>query len=279
MGRLGSVAGPIKRRTVSPVVRHVRRFRERHGPLVDTPLTVGEVKLASALRGYVRVVVDAGARIDAFYAELLRDTEATVVLVEPNPRFADELRRRTSSFDQRRIVVLEVGVGQSHGQATYYEAGQSLLPHSHMGNQHHGRLKKSIQIVTIDSIAADYGPIDFLKTDLEEFDYFALLGARKSLASSIRFLQFELGIGAPFEDRHVRNDDYWSLLESRFELFLVEDQNNPFWWKDRRPTLVALDQRAKEAVESLQPTGVGFNVAAIRNDAWTPELRALTSGE
>lgn len=276
VGQFREVARSVKRRTVSPISRRFRQFRQSHGPLVDTPLSVGEVAFADAVKSCLRIVVDAGARIDIFYAELLRDTEAIVVMVEPNPRFADELRRRTSSFDPKRVVVLEVAVGRSAGQTAYFEEGQSLLPKSTMGRQHHGRLKKQIQVVTVDSIAAKYGSIDFLKTDLEEFDFFALLGARQSLASSIRFVQFELGIGAPFQDRRVVNDDYWTLLEDSFDLFLVEDQNNPFWSSVRRPVLVALDEDSKAAVESLQPTGVGFNVAAIRKDAWTPELRALT---
>lgn len=39
--------------------------------------------------------------------------------------------------------------------------------------------------------------IDFLKTDIENYDYFALLGL-KSYLKKIKFIQFELGLGAKF---------------------------------------------------------------------------------
>ena len=51
------------------------------------------------------------------------------------------------------------------------------------------------ELITIDSILEDYSldNIDFLKLDLEGFDYYALLGARKSIEKKkIKFLQFEI---------------------------------------------------------------------------------------
>jgi hypothetical protein len=77
----------------------IRDLREKVSPLADIPLTQGEVEFACALPADLRLIVDAGARIDTFYADLCIDRETVVLLIEPNPKFAAELRLRTAKHD------------------------------------------------------------------------------------------------------------------------------------------------------------------------------------
>lgn len=60
---------------------------------------------------------------------------------------------------------------------------------------------------TIDSFSETIPQIDFLKTDIEEMDFYAFLGAKRALAK-VHFVPFELGLGMPHLGRKVENSDY-----------------------------------------------------------------------
>jgi hypothetical protein len=78
--------------------------------------------------------------------------------------------------------------------------------------------------------------IDFLKTDIEQYDYFALTRL-KSYFKNLKFIQFELGLGAKliFEShkkcfQYIGIKHYLNLLKKNFVLFL-HDKNNPILQK------------------------------------------------
>jgi hypothetical protein len=118
--------------------------------------------------------------------------------------------------------------------------------------------------------------IDFLKTDIEEYDFFALLGLG-SFLSKIEYIQFELGIGAPYNGGFVKNQNYYGLLEKDFELYVVRDDNNQLWKKELISSdLIKMNQHLKSVIEIYQGMGVGFNVFGVNkfleNDLSKPTI-------
>lgn len=105
--------------------------------------------------------------------------------------------------------------------------------------------------------------IDFLKTDIEMNDYFALLGLGK-LLDEILFIQIELGIGAEFEGAYVTNTSYYELLEKKFYLYICKDENNSLWSNfGLTLDLVKLNHRAKDFIKFAQKNGEGFNIFGV----------------
>ena len=100
--------------------------------------------------------------------------------------------------------------------------------------------------------------------------WFAQLGARNTLPS-VHFLQFELGLGMPYQNRIVKNSDYWELLEPSFHLFILKDRN-PIWGAfPNLLLLLELNPTSKLIIEILQNTGVGFNIFGINRSKGIPD--------
>ena len=117
--------------------------------------------------------------------------------------------------------------------------------------------------------------IDFLKTDIEGHDYFALIGLGNYI-DKCKFIQFELGTGAPLRDGFVTNEDYYNLLEKYYDLYIVNDENNPLWMNGYATTdLIHIDDLTKKIISQAQLTGVGFNVFCV-NKGMTGDISLLS---
>ena len=125
-----------------------------------------------------------------------------------------------------------------------------------------------MNIITLESYCESnrLDTIDFLKTDIEHYDYFALKGLGQKL-QNVKFVQFELGLGAPYLDRFVTNTDYISLFTNEQKLFFVMDECNPIF-KDipKNTDLISFHIENLHQIEKVQATEIGFNVLAVRND-------------
>ena len=95
------------------------------------------------------------------------------------------------------------GVGNEEGEVSYYLNSESIL--KIYSNKFESLFAKKLSIRTLKKYINEYSitKIDFLKTDIEGFDYFALLGIGDYLLN-INFVQFELGIGAPLKNKFVK---------------------------------------------------------------------------
>lgn len=197
-------------------------------------------------------------------------------MFEPNPVFAKELRRKTQDSGDR-VEILNLAIGSEETELHYYYDTQSFVSVSNVGTISKYRSTKPIPVVTLNEFFRDEIQIDFLKTDIEEMDYFALLGA-SNLLPNISFLQFELGLGLPLGDIHVQNSHYWSLLEPHFDLYLLRDEN-PIWktYPDL-PLLLVLDSKLKMTIEILQSTGTGFNIVGINRNQSADKLLDNVTG-
>jgi FkbM family methyltransferase len=191
-------------------------------------------------------------------------------MFEANPAFVKKLRTLTPSVGKNNFI-FDVAIGKEPGSLYYFYDTQSFVPKSSVGNISKFRSTKPVEVRTLDSFSGIISSIDFLKTDIEEMDFYALLGA-SSFLPKIHFIQFELGLGMPHVGRTVENSDYWELLDPRFDLFILKDDANPIWKTlPNLPLLLTLNQEAKILVSILQKLGYGFNIIGINRGFGIPE--------
>lgn len=243
--------------------RVVRQYNE---------LSVGEKEFFLLIKNFVNTVVDVGARTDVFYANSLLDSKVSkkVYMFEANPLFAAKLRDLAPSIDVNSFV-FNFAIGKEPGALFYFYDTQSFVRKSRVGNVSKYKSKTPITVRTIDSFSETIKDIDFLKTDIEEMDFYALLGAKLTLPD-VHFIQFELGLGMPYLDRTVKNSDYWSLLEPNFYLFVLKDEN-PIWKSyPKLPLLLELSVQEKIVIEILQQIGYGFNIVGINKKKGIPQI-------
>jgi FkbM family methyltransferase len=254
----------------------VKRYLKNRTAGSHQELTSGEKDFFHLVKGFVSTVVDVGARTDTFYSEVLEEAEkeCSIYLFEANPVFVRRLKEKIQDFSQSNIVV-DHAVGSKVGELFYYFDTQSFIASSNVGTVSKLKSKKPIPVTTLDLYFGNTKSVDFLKTDIEEMDFHALLGARE-LLKKIKFLQFELGIGAMVDDQIVSNETYWALLEDEFHLFILKD-TNPIWQRwPHLPLLLRLDIHTKLILEVLQKTGAGFNIVGVRKGI---DLDYLFKGE
>lgn len=181
---------------------------------------------------------------------------------EANPIFYMKLRKKLQKNNYFGYKIQNIGIGLKEEKLTYYYDTQSFVEKSAVGNISRVSSKK-IAVKPLDQLINSSIKIDFLKTDIEEYDYFALAGAMK-LIPGIMFLQFELGIGAKSEKFIVTNQSYIDLLEPYFELYILKDEKNPIWLKNpAEKLLLQLTPDLLHLISYLQVAGYGFNIFCI----------------
>lgn len=230
-------------------------------------LSSGEKIFFGLIESHVTSIVDIGARTDTFYANYPSPNrrQRKVFMFEANPAFASRLRQITPLIDENNFV-FNIAIGKEPGSLYYFYDTQSFIEKSNVGNISKYKSAQPIDVRTLDSYSGIIQEIDFLKTDIEEMDFYALLGA-SSFLPKIKFIQFELGLGMPYSDRTVENADYWELLEASFDLFILRDEANPIWKTfPKQSLLLALNQEAKIIVQILQALGHGFNIVGINTN-------------
>lgn len=154
------------------------------------------------------------------------------------------------------------------GFVDYFEDSESVLANTTVIRNS----KLQIEMVRLDEFLLGKGVtrVDFLKSDVEGYDYFVLVGFGEFI-KNCKYIQFELGIGAPFHERFVQNEDYFSLLERNYRLYLLKDEFCPIW-SDGEITdlLVNLDDNAKSIIFDLQKQGIGFNIVGVNKSITLP---------
>lgn len=243
-------------------------------------LSQGEKDFFGLIESHVTSIVDVGARTDTFYATYPSSygIKRKVFMFEANPVFVSKLRAITPSIDQNNFI-FNVAIGKEPGNLYYYYDTQSFIKKSNVGNISKYKSAKPIEVRTLDSYSEIIPDIDFLKTDIEEMDFYALLGA-STVLPKIRFIQFELGLGMPYLDRTVYNSDYWELLEPSFDLFILKDEANPIYKAiPNLSLLLTLNSEAKLVINILQKLGYGFNIVGINREYKIPQAILSNIGE
>lgn len=166
--------------------------------MTHTLIPSAELEVFKALPD-IKVVVDVGARVDTDYIDLRPGIKLHAF--EPHPEFFKELKEAVGG--RPNVYLNNYGLSDEEGEMPYsdqlqaYKGGEA--PTSSWG--------RTLPLKTLDWYIEENGitSIDFLKVDVEGYDYKVLLGAKKALTLS-RFVQYE----------------YWDDLEE-FELLLRED--------------------------------------------------------
>lgn len=157
------------------------------GPLLAACGTHEAVEdaLAHALTSPGDLVVDAGAHIGSFG---LRLAGRRVVFVEPEPLTAEVLRANVAaSADVVEGEVIEAAVGSVAGRASFSvdrDVQNQIVPEGSAGSV-------EVEMVTVDAIRRERGPVTLLKLDLEGFDLEGLLGASDTLAGDRPYVLVE----------------------------------------------------------------------------------------
>lgn len=176
--------------------------------MMHTPIPPQELDVFSKLDD-IQVVVDVGARADTAYFDI--HSNAEYHLFEPNPDFFAQL---TEAVGDRPYTYLNsYGLSDEEGDMLYSDGLQAFLGGEAPANEG----QRMLPLQTLDWYVKKNGikRIDFLKVDVEGYDYKVLLGAEKSLKIS-RFVQYEY-----WDDLQ----EFHELLERDFDMEYIGYRN------------------------------------------------------
>lgn len=141
------------------------------------------------------VVVDCGSNAgnhSLFYSVYAKK----VISIEANPVLAEEFRSRIFYNNIKNIILLNIGIGSSDGTklSFHQSVGDNKGTSSFIENFSPENLNQiNVLIRTLDSILSEHKirKVDFIKIDVEGYDYEVLEGARKIISTSTPVIQIE----------------------------------------------------------------------------------------
>lgn len=151
--------------------------------MTHTPIPPEELDVFSRLPD-IKVVVDVGARADVSYFPIHPNAEYH--LFEPNPDFFKQLKEAVGG--RSGVYLNDCGLSDTNGWVGYDDTRQAFIG----GECPTGEPTRERPLKTLDWYVKknNIKRIDFLKIDVEGYDYKVLLGAKNSLKVS-RFVQYE----------------------------------------------------------------------------------------
>jgi FkbM family methyltransferase len=152
--------------------------------------------------------LDIGAHIGSFAYRLDKlAPQGTLTLIEALPHKARLLRRRFPN-----ATVLETAVSDSDGTATFFENLDQSGFSSLANRASRGRtVAREVPQARIDTLMPD-AEVDFIKIDVEGFEFAALQGAAQLIARSQPTIVFEAGATVDSDLEGDQGDDLFSLL-------------------------------------------------------------------
>lgn len=164
--------------------------------------TNGEYRLLRFLMPRSKIVFDVGANVGEYAREMLAINPAvTIHAFEPDPEAFSQLQKLS-------IIANNVALGDTAGERTLYR-GDEKSTHNSFYQVHAAPLAPiEVETTTLDAYCRNAGisHIDFLKVDVEGFEFQVLKGATSMLEqSAIDYIQFEFS-GATIESRTFLRD-------------------------------------------------------------------------
>lgn len=146
-----------------------------------------------------RNVIDAGANRGDWTASLLslREEVEKVVIIEPNEDRINDLKKRFGNEKRLKIIQVALDYREDNLNLIFKKGEHTHASLSYTSPQRNAEniCVQKTKTTSIDNIlkSQSFERIDLLKLDLEGFDHYGLLGARRALTNEqISVIQFEV---------------------------------------------------------------------------------------
>lgn len=207
---------------------HVGRWIEESGELSHDrfliPVACSNLKPGG-------VVMDCGALYGDHTIAYARVTgsEGAVIAIEPNPMAFECLTKNAEKFEST-IVLLNVCLGEEHGAEAIHimsdNVGASRMTEKDCTPEElpDSRIENKIKTASIDGICRDAAleKLDFIKLDIEGWEYKALRGARDTLKNFRPLLLIEMNSWALSQQGSCYKDIYDLLLKENYSWRIVQ---------------------------------------------------------
>jgi len=213
-------------------------------PVVCGALTFGvyereELKLVSHIFRQGMTVVDVGANVGLYTAIAMHHikSQGRIIALEPHPESFRYLRQTVEANaallplnEHPKVNVIDVAAAASEGEAELYSnvdnKGDNRLYSSNLTPESSAL---SIRARTVDSVLRDYKitAIDFLKVDVQGYEFEVIKGARETLRSSPdAIILSEFWPGGIRQASNCGSIDYLLYLrELNFHIYELRKQN------------------------------------------------------
>ena len=179
-------------------------------------------KFLSMLNDGEGVVLDIGANIGIMTFHLSKSLpKSKVIAVEPMPQNYSVLQKVVAKQELSNVELKQVAVGENAGTATMIlpdnkgvkMQGLSHVKHDSIDEWNEGE-EFEVEMIQIDDLARDT-KVQGIKMDVENFEYFALKGAQKTIKKSQPIIYTELW------DNENRKKCFSLMNELGYTVFVV----------------------------------------------------------
>jgi hypothetical protein len=137
----------------------------------------------------MKLVIDIGANVGNTVEEFLNNSEQ-VICFEPNPALVSHLKNR---FFKRPVVVDGRGVSNHRGKQifkisntnTISTFSEDWINNSRFTDLYEWKREVEVETITIDDIIDEYGIPDYIKLDIEGYEYEVLTSFSKLLPNTV----------------------------------------------------------------------------------------------
>ncbi len=176
----------------------------------------------------IQIVFDVGANKGEYSELWLNERNGNksfkILIFEPAKALAKDLMNKFKNFP---VLVFNVAFGEKTGESVLFSdspgSGLASLLNRDLGHLRASlHFTETVMVTTLDSFCEknQIEKIDFLKLDVEGYEFSVLKGAAAMLKNKkIRFIQFEFG-GTDIDAR-VFFKDFFRLLSPDYSLFLI----------------------------------------------------------
>jgi len=142
-----------------------------------------KIKFLKSIIKNGNVVYDIGSNV-GFYTKLLSDLVSSTGQVhafEPDRLNFSILEKRFGSY--QNIFLYNMAVGEYEGKIKLYESEDMNVDHQTFDSGE-GRVFTEVDVVSIDTFMSESTEVDFIKIDIQGYDYYAIKGMQKTISRS-----------------------------------------------------------------------------------------------